>query len=98
MPRMRSIIIALVAAVAIIGAVQAQDLAAKRVAPEIGAAGYGYYSIAAEERRHAAYPRRPSSQRGSQDEAAKRVAPEIGAAGYNIAAEERHHAAYRRRR
>jgi hypothetical protein len=52
---MRSIIVALVAAVAIIGAAQAQDLAAKRVAPEIGSAGY---SIAAEERRHAAYPRR----------------------------------------
>jgi hypothetical protein len=31
------------------------DPAAKRVAPEIGSAGY---SIATEERRHAAYPRR----------------------------------------
>ena len=93
---MRSIIVAVVATVAIIGAAPAQDLAAKRVAPEIGAAGYN--NIAAEERRHAAYPRRPPSQRGSQEEAAKRVAPEIGAAGYNIAAEERRHAAYLRRR
>ena len=67
---MRSIIVAVVATVAIIGAAQAQDLAAKRVAPEIGAAGYN--NIAAEERRHAAYPRRPPSQRGSQEEAAKR--------------------------
>jgi hypothetical protein len=53
--RMRSIIVAVVATVAIIGPAQALDLAAKRVAPEIGSAGY---SIAAEERRHAAYPRR----------------------------------------
>jgi hypothetical protein len=51
---MRSIIVAVVATVAIIGSAQAQDLAAKRVAPEIGAG----YSIAAEERHHAAYPRR----------------------------------------
>jgi opacity protein-like surface antigen len=93
---MRSIIVAVVATVAIIGAAQAQDLVAKRVAPEIGTAGYN--NIAAEERHHAAYPRQPLSQRGSQEGAAKRVAPEIGAAGYNIAAEERHHAAYPRRR
>jgi hypothetical protein len=92
---MRSIIVAVVATVAIIGAAQAQDLAAKRVAPEIGSAGY---SIAAEERRHAAYPRRPPSQQSQDDLAAKRVAPEIGSAGYSIAAEERRHAAYPRRR
>ena len=90
---MRSIIVAVVATVAIIGAAQAQDLAAKRVAPEISTAGY---SIAAEERRHAASPRR-SPSRQSQDLAAKRVAPEIGSAGYSIAAEERRHAAYPRR-
>ena len=47
--RMRSIIVAVVATVAIISPVQARDdLAATRVAPEIGSAGY---SIAAEERR-----------------------------------------------
>ena len=91
---MRSIIVAVVATVAIIGAAQAQDLAAKRVAPEIGAG----YSIAAEERRHAAYPRRPPSQQSQDDLAAKRVAPEIGSAGYSIATEERRHAAYPRRR
>jgi hypothetical protein len=90
---MRSIIVAVVATVAIIRPVQAQDLAAKRVAPEIGAG----YSIAAEER-HAAYPRRPPSQRSQDDLAAKRVAPEIGSAGYSIATEERRHAAYPRRR
>jgi hypothetical protein len=88
---MRSIIVALVAAVAIIGAAQAQDLAAKRVAPEIGSAAG--YSIAAQERRHAAYPQRPID-----DLATKRVAPEIGSAGYSIATEERRHAAYPRRR
>jgi hypothetical protein len=87
---MRSIIVAVVAAVAIIGAARAQDLAAKRVAPEIGTGGY---SIAAEERRRAAYPRRPID-----DLATKRVAPEIGSAGYSIATEERRHAAYARRR
>jgi hypothetical protein len=89
--RMRSIIVAVVATVAIIGPAQAQDLAAKRVAPEIGSAGY---SIAAEERRHAAYPRRLPSRQS----AAKRVAPEIGSAGYSIAAQERRHAAYPQRR
>jgi hypothetical protein len=52
---MRSILVAVVATVAIIGPAQAQDSAAKRVAPEIGTAGY---SIATEEQRHAAYPRR----------------------------------------
>ena len=52
---MRTIIVAVVAIVAIIGLAQAQDLAAKRVAPEVGTAGY---SIAVEERRHSAYPRR----------------------------------------
>ena len=94
---MRSIIVAVVAAVAIIGAARAQGLAAKRVAPEIGTAGYD--DIVAEERRHAAYPQRPPSQRGSQELAAKRVAPEIGTAGYDdIVAEERRHAAYPRRR
>ena len=55
---MRSIIVAVVAAVAIIGTAQAQtdldDLSGKRIAPEIGTTGY---SIATEERRHAAYPR-----------------------------------------
>jgi hypothetical protein len=91
---MRSIIVAVVATVAIIGPAQAQDLAAKRVAPEIGAG----YSIAAEERRHAVYPRRPPSQQSQDDLAAKRVAPEIGSAGYSIATEERRHAAYPRRR
>ena len=60
---MRSIVVAVVAAVAIIGSAQAQktdldDLAGKRVAPEIGATGY---SIAAEERGHAAYPRQRRS-------------------------------------
>jgi hypothetical protein len=93
--RMRSIIVAVVATVAIIGPAQAQDLAAKRVAPEIGSAGY---SIAAEERRHAAYPRRLPSRQSQYDLAAKRVAPEIGSAGYSIAAQERRHAAYPQRR
>ena len=87
------IIVAVVATVATIGPAQAQDLAAKRVAPEIGAG----YSIAAEERRPAAYPRRPPSQQSQDDLAAKRVAPEIGSAGYSIATEERRHAAYPRR-
>ena len=54
--RMRSIIVAVVATVAIISPARAQGLAAKRVAPEIGTAGYD--DIVAEERRHAAYPRR----------------------------------------
>jgi hypothetical protein len=93
--RMRNIIVAVVATVAIIGPAQAQDLAAKRVAPEIGSAGY---SIAAEERRHAAYPRRLPSRQSQYDLAAKRVAPEIGSAGYSIAAQERRHAAYPQRR
>jgi hypothetical protein len=93
---MRSIIVAVVATVAIIGPVQAQDdLAAKRVAPEVGSAGY---SIAAEEGRHAAHARRPPSQQSIDNLAAKRVAPEIGSAGYSIAVEEGRHAAYRRRR
>jgi hypothetical protein len=38
--RIRSIMVAVVATVAIIGPAQAQDLAARRVAPEIGSAGY----------------------------------------------------------
>jgi hypothetical protein len=54
--RMRSIIVAVVATVAIISPVQARDdLATRRVAPEIGSAGY---SIASEERSDAANPRR----------------------------------------
>jgi hypothetical protein len=94
--RMRSIIVAVVATVAIISPVQARDdLAATRVAPEIGSAGY---SIAAEERRRAAHPRRLPSQQSLDDLATRRVAPEIGSAGYSIASEERRHAAYPRRR
>jgi hypothetical protein len=90
---MRSIIVAVVVTVAILSPAQAQDnLAAKRVAPEVGSAGY---SIAAEERRHPAHARRSSAQQSIDDLAAKRVAPEIGSAGYNIAAEERRHAAHR---
>jgi hypothetical protein len=93
---MRCIIVAVVATVAIVGPAQAQDdLAAKRVAPEINSAGY---SIAAEERRHMAHPRRPPSQQSINDLAAKRVAPEIGSAGYSIAAEERRHTSHPRRR
>jgi hypothetical protein len=38
--RMRSFMVAVVAAVAIVGPAQAQDLAATRVAPEVGSAGY----------------------------------------------------------
>jgi hypothetical protein len=57
---MRSIVVAVVATIA---AAQAQktdldDLAGKRVAPEVGSGGY---SIAAEERAHAAYPRQRRS-------------------------------------
>jgi hypothetical protein len=93
---MRSIIVAVVATVAIIGPAQAQDdLAAKRVAPEVGSAGY---SIAAEERRHAAHLRRPPAQQSIDNLVAKRVAPEIGSAGYSIAAEERRHTFHPRRR
>jgi hypothetical protein len=92
---MRSIIVAVVATVAIVGPAQAQDLAAKRVAPEIGSAGY---SIAAEERRHVDHLRRLPSQKSVDNLTAKRVAPEIGSAGYSIAAEERRHAAHPRRR
>jgi hypothetical protein len=91
---MRSIIAAVIATVAIISPAQAQnDLAAKRVAPEIGSAGY---SIAAEDRRHAARSRRPPAQQSIDNLAAKRVAPEVGSASYSIAAEERRHAAHRR--
>jgi hypothetical protein len=93
--RMRSIIVAVVATVAIIGPARAQNLVATRVAPEIGSAGY---SIAAEERRHAAHLRRSPSQQSLDNLATRRVAPEIGSAGYSIATEERRHAAYPRRR
>jgi hypothetical protein len=93
--RIRSIMVAVVATAAIVGPAQAQDLAARRVAPEIGSAGY---SIAAQERRHAGHLRGSPAQQSIDDLVAKRVAPEIGSAGYSIAGEERRYAAHLRRR
>jgi hypothetical protein len=92
---MRSIIVAVAAVATTIGPAQAQDLAAKRVAPEIGSGGY---SIIVEERGHATPQGRLPSQKSQDALAATRVAPEIGSAGYNIAADERRPATYTRRR
>jgi hypothetical protein len=92
----RSIIVAVVGTIVISSAAHAQDMAAKRVAPEIGSGSYN--NITADERRHGAHLRRGPLQEPIDNLAAKRIAPEIGSAGFNIATDERHHGAYRHRR